>query len=179
MKEIIFAFVFTLFAMPALATPAAKNSDLKVDLRPALTDDAVQQWQSFWKTGLIDPANHVVWKLYVFRAIPKRDDPKGNMEYIIAGLTPYPKSSYYVSLRIDILYNYLKTIPKRGDVLVVSGQVLSRRDYLLDLGNKEVSIKMLTMQLDGAANRKEQFDPAATPTGSTTVVVPFTPTPNP
>jgi hypothetical protein len=169
MKKFIFAFVLSLLAMPVMAD----------SLQPASANDAVQQWQDFWSTNSIDPANHVVWKLYVFRAIPDREDPKGTMQYIIAGLTPFSKSSYYVRIRINLLYNYLKTMPKRGDVMVVSGRVMTRQDYLLDLTTKEIPIKIVTMQLDGAANLEEHFDPAATPAGSTMVVVPFTPTPNP
>jgi hypothetical protein len=170
MKEIIFAFVFTLFAMPVMAD----------SLQPAAVNDAIQQWQGFWSTNTIDPANHVVWKLYVFRAIPQRESPSADKEYVLAGLTPYPKSSYYVRIRIDLLYNYFKPVPKRGDVIVVSGRVITRRDYLLDLTSKEVPIKLLTMQLDGAAKLPdEHFDPAATPADSEPVTTAFTPIPSP
>jgi len=59
---------------------------------------------------------------------------------IIALLTPNPKSSYYVRIRIDLLFNYFKPVPKRGDVIVVSGRVTSRQDYPLDMTTKEVPI---------------------------------------
>lgn len=169
MKYLFFILISILLVVSAMAD----------DLQPDPMNYAVQTWQSFWETNSIEPANHVVWKLYVFRAIPQRQNPNGILSYLVTGLTPYPKNSYYVGLKIDILYNYLKNTPKRGDVIVVSGQVVTRRDYLLDLGNKEVPIKMLTMNLDGAAYTQEHFNPAATPTDSTTVVVPPTPTPNP
>ncbi|HXL74065.1 MAG TPA: hypothetical protein VN963_10635 [bacterium] len=167
MKEIIFAFVFTLFAMPVLAD----------NLQPVSSGQAIQEWQAFWESNSIDPGNHVVWKLYVFRAMPDREDPKGELQYVLAGLTPFPRSSYYVRIRIDLLYNYFKPVPKRGDVIVVSGRVTTRQDYLLDLTSTEVPIKLLTMQLDGAAKLPEQFDPAATPRDRTRAMVPSTPTP--
>jgi hypothetical protein len=169
MKEIIFAFVFTLIAVPVMAD----------DLKPVSMRQAIQEWQGFWETNSIDPGNHVVWKLYVFRTIPQRDDPQDAMEYVVAGLTPNPKSSYYVRIRIDLLFNYFKPVPKRGDEIVVSGRVTTRQDYLLDLTTKEVPIKLLTMQLDDAAKLPEQFDPTAVPRDPIRVVVPATPTPIP
>ncbi len=169
MKEIVFAFVLSLLAMPVLAD----------SLQPVSKGQAIQQWQGFWQTNSIDPGNHVVWKLYVFRAIPPREDPQGEMEYVVAGLTPNPKSSYYVRIRIDLLFNYFKPIPKRGDVIAVSGRVTTRQDYLLDLTTKEVPIKILTMQLDDAAKLPEQFDPTAVPRDPIRVEIPATPTPIP
>jgi hypothetical protein len=167
MKVIIFAFVL-LGALPVMAD----------ELQPASSSDAVQQWQGFWSTNAVDSANHVVWKLYVFRAIPQRENPNWEKVYIIAGLTPYAKSSYYVRIRIDLLYNYFKPAPSRGDVIVVSGRVMSRLDYLLDLKTKEVPIKLLTMQLDGAVKvPDEHFNPADVPADSQPVTTAFTPTP--
>jgi hypothetical protein len=168
MKEIIFAIVLALGVLPVMAD----------ELQQASSGQAIQQWQGFWSTNSIDPANHVVWKLYVFRAIPQRENPNADKDYIIAGLTPYSKNSYYVRIKIDLLYNYFKPAPGRGDVIVVSGRVISRRDYLLDLKTKEVPIKLLTMQLDGAAKVPgEHFNPAVIPEDSAPVTTAFTPTP--
>jgi hypothetical protein len=167
MKKLFFVLISIALAVPALADP----------LQPVPTDQAIGQYQDFWATNAIDPANHVVWKLYVFRAIPYLNDPKADKKYVIAGLTPFAKSSYYVRIRIDLLYNYFKTTPQRGDVMVVSGRVITRQDYLLDLTTKEVPIKILTMELDGAAHRPlENFDPAAMPMDSKGVSIAFTPT---
>ncbi len=157
MKKIIFLLISTFLVIPTLAD----------DLQPETSEKAIKEYQDFWKTDSIDSMNHVVWKLYVFRAIPPRANPQGALEYIIAGLTPFPKTSYHVGLKINQFYNYLKPIPKRGDVVVVSGRILNRRNYILALPNKDVPIKMLTMDLDGAISLpQEHFDPLAAPTSS-------------
>ena len=146
------------------------------ELHPTPSDQAIKEYQDFWKTETIDSMNHVVWKLYVFRAIPPRANRQGSLEYIIAGLTPFPKTSYHVGLKINQFYNFLKPIPKRGDVVVVSGRILNRRNSILALPNKDVTIKMLTMDLDGAVSLpQEHFDPLTTPTpgaGTTPTVLP-------
>ena len=155
MKKIFFFLVSTLLAAPLLAD----------DLQPVPAATAIQQYLDFWKSGAPDPMNHVVWKLYIFRAIAPSSEPGTAPEFYIAGLTPAPKNSYYVRLEINQLYNWLRPVPQRGDVIVVSGQVLAHRDYhMTSLAKKDVVLKILTMNLDGAASLpREHFDPLATP----------------
>jgi hypothetical protein len=154
-KRLFFLLISILLAAPVLAD----------DLQPVPADTSIQQYQDFWKTDTPDPMNHVVWKLYVFRAIARSTEPGTAPEFYIAGLTPSPKNSYYVRLEINQLYNWLRPVPQRGDVIVVSGRVLAHRDYhMTSLTKKEVVLKILTMDLDGAASLPwEHFDPSATP----------------
>jgi hypothetical protein len=135
------------------------------DLQPVPAEKAIQQYQDFWKTDTPDPMNHVVWKLYIFRAISRSSEPGTAPEFYIAGLTPSPKNSYYVRLEINQLYNWLRPVPQRGDVIVVGGRVLAHRDYhMTSLTKKDVVLKILTMNLDGAVSLpRERFDPSATP----------------
>jgi hypothetical protein len=155
MKKLFLVLMAMLPAIPALAD----------DLQPAPAEIAIHQYQDFWKTDTPDPMNHVVWKLYIFRAISPGSQPGTAPEFYIAGLTPTPKNSYYVRLEINQLYNWLRPVPKRGDVIVVGGRVLAHRDYrMTSLAKKEVVLKILTMNLDGAVSLpREHFDPLATP----------------
>jgi hypothetical protein len=142
-KKLFFFLLSILPVVPVLAD----------DLQPAPAEIAVQQYQGFWKTDTPDPMNHVVWKLYIFRAISPSSQPGTAPEFYIAGLTPNPKDSYYVRLEINQLYNWLRPVPQRGDVIVVGGRVLAHRDYhMTSLTKKEVVLKILTMNLDGAVS---------------------------
>jgi len=157
MKKILFLLAVVLPVLPVLAD----------ELRPVSQDQAIQQYEGFLKTENPDPANHVVWKLYVFRAVPQHTMPNGSMQYFITGLTSYSKKSYYVGIRINQLYNYLTSMPKRGDVIVVSGRILQRRHgpVILPSGTRELDF--LTLDMDGASILPdEHFDPLATPVPS-------------
>lgn len=149
-------FVFLLFSI-LVAVPALAD-----DLQPVAQDQAIQQYQDFWKTETPDPMNHVVWKVYVYRAVPPGSHPDSAPEFVMVGLSPF--HNYYVRLNINQLYNFLWPVPKRGDVIVVSGRIRDHRDFRTILPTKEVVAKTLTMDLDGAsALPNEHFDPAATP----------------
>lgn len=159
MNKYFFLLVSILMAIPVLAD----------DLHPVEQAQAIQQYQDFWKTETPDPMNHIVWKLYVYRAIPPAANPDSALEFLIAGLSPYHQ--YYVRLNINQLYNFLNPLPQRGDVIVVSGRVRDHRDYHATLPTKEVILKSLTLDLDDANFvQKEHFDPSIwpspTPTGS-------------
>ncbi|HUO57739.1 MAG TPA: hypothetical protein VMV05_06135, partial [bacterium] len=151
MKKLSFLFTAALLVVPALAD----------ELQSVSADVAIQQYKDFWKQENPDPANHVVWKIYVFRAVPPHRMPETSPEYIIAGLTSYSKKSYYVGVRINQLYNWLQPIPKRGDVIVVSGRLLEHRHGPVVLPSGTRDLDYITMDLDGASSLpKEHFDPA-------------------
>jgi hypothetical protein len=86
-----------------------------VDLIPEPTSQAILEYKAFSGTDNPDPGNHVVWKLYIYRAITQTAHSDGATEYLIAGLTPFPKEGYYVRLKINELYDYFQPIPRRGD----------------------------------------------------------------
>ena len=156
MKKLLFLLISILLSVPAWAD----------DLHPETSDQAIKEYQDFWK--IADPAqlgNHVVWKLYVFRVVPQNSSPGAAMEFIIAGLTPIPKDGYLVRLRINQLYNFLRPMPKRGDVVVAGGRILNHREYKTILPKKDVELKILTMDLDGAVSLpQEHIDLKAIPT---------------
>ncbi len=152
MKKLFFLLALILAVGPVLAD----------DLHPVAQDQAIQQYQDFWKTETPDPMNHIVWKLYVYRAIPPAANPKSALEFLVGGLSPY--HNYYVRLNINQLYNFLHPLPQRGDVIVVSGRVRDHRDYHATLPKKEVILKSLTLDLDDAnAVPNEHFDPSVWP----------------
>jgi hypothetical protein len=150
-------FFILILILPAIPVPAE-------DLQPAPAAEALQQYQDFWKTAVPDPMNQVVWKLYVFRAVPRNSDPGAAADFIIAGLTPAPGNGYDVRLKIDQLYNFFHSIPKRGDVIVVKGRILNHQDYLTHFSQKEVLLKILSMDLEGGASLfGENLHPSGTP----------------
>ena len=159
-ERLLLGIVFFLFAVIFPAENA-----LAVDLQPVPEEKAIQQYRDFWGTASPDPANHVVWKLYIFNAVPPSSGPGTTPEYLIAGLTPSPKNGYLVRIGINQLYNWLRPIPGRGDVIVAGARVLSHRDFhVTSLTKKEVVLKILTVNLDGAVSLpREHFDPSATP----------------
>lgn len=154
MNKLLFLGAAMLLVFPVLAD----------DFQPAPQDQAVQQYQGFWKTDRPDPMNHVAWKLYIFRAVPQHDHPNATTEYLVAGLTSYSKKSYYVGLRISQLYNFLYPIPKRGDVILVSGRIVAHRHGPVALPSGTRDLDYLTMDLDNAALvPNEHFDPTVPP----------------
>ena len=161
MKKLLSILVPALLAVCALADspqPAAVDKTI-----PTPPDKAIRQYQDFWKATNPDPLNHVVWKLYVFRAVPPHNMPSTTIEYLIAGLTSYSRKSYYVGLRINQLYNFVRPIPQRGDVIVVSGRLLEHRHAPVALPRGMTDLDYVTMDLDGAVILPEHFDPYATP----------------
>jgi hypothetical protein len=155
MKKLFFLLMSILTAAPILAD----------DLKPEPSDQAIKEYQDFWKTETPDASNHVVWKLYVFRSVPPSTKPGEAATYIVAGLTSYSKSSYYVGLRINQLYNFLHPMPKRGDVIVVSGRILRHRTGLVALPDKSRVLKTLTMDAEAAVSLPdEHFDPTVATT---------------
>ena len=147
-----------------LAALLGSTSAFAADLQPETPSQAVGEYKVFSATENPDPTNHVVWKLYVFRAVSQSDHSDSALEYLIAGLTPVPKDGYYVRLKINDLYNYFRPSPQRGDVILVSGRIINRRDYKTNLPKKQVVLKLLTMNLDGAVRLpQEHFDPSAKP----------------
>jgi hypothetical protein len=154
MKKLFLILFPILLAVPALAD----------DLQPVPADTAIQQYKDFWKTDNPDPSNHVVWKLYIFRAVPQHTMANGTMQYLITGLTSYSRKSYYVGLKINQLYNFVSPIPQRGDVIVASGHILQHRHGPVVLPSGTRDLDFLTMDLDGATVLpNEHFDPSATP----------------
>jgi hypothetical protein len=155
MKKSLFLLASILMAAPALA----------VDLQPETPGRAVREYKAFSETENPDPANHVVWKLYVYRAITASGHPDGASEFLIAGLTPFPKDGYFVRLKINELYDYFQPIPQKGDVILAGGRIINHRDYEANLPKREVTLKLLAMDLDGASSLpREHFDPSAKPT---------------
>lgn len=151
---------FLLLASILMAAPA-----LAVDLRPETTGQAIKEYKAFSGTESPDPANHVVWKLYVYRAITASGHPDGASEFLIAGLTPFPRDGYYVRLKINELYDYFQPIPQRGDVILAGGRIINHRNFEANLPKREVTLKLLAMDLDGASGLpKEHFDPSVKPT---------------
>jgi hypothetical protein len=153
-EKLFFILILILPAFPVLAE----------DLQPAPAAEALQQYQDFWKTAVPDPMNQVVWKLYIFHAVPRNSDPGAAADFIIAGLTPAPENGYDVRIKIDQLYNFFHSIPKRGDVIVVKGRILNHQDYLTHFSQKEVRLKILSMDLEGGiALPGENLHPSGTP----------------
>ncbi len=158
MKKIVILLISILMAVPILAD----------DLQPAPTDQAIQQYQSFWKTEDPDPMNHEVWKLYIFAEVPPSDQPDATEEFAIAGLTPSAGTNYFVRLKINQLYSFLWPVPKKGSVIVVGGRVTDHRDYHTVLPGQTVVLKTLTMNLDGASLVSgEHFDSPVTADATT------------
>jgi hypothetical protein len=156
MKKIFFVLIFILGAVPVLA----------LDLQPEALGRAIREYKIFSKIDNPDPMNHVVWKLYIFRSVTQSDHPTGAVEYLIAGLTPFPKDGFYVRLKINELYDYLRPIPKRGDVILAGGRIINRLHYETNLPKKQVVLKLLAMNLDGAVSLpREHFDPSGKATG--------------
>jgi hypothetical protein len=154
MKKILILWGMILAAVPVMAD----------NLQPVTQDQAIQQYQAFWKSDNVDPNNHVVWKVYVFRAVPQHTLATGSKQYLVTGLTTYSRKSYYVGLKINQLYNFLTPIPDRGDVIVVSGHILQHRHGPVVLPSGTRDLDFLTMDLDAAMTVPgEHFDPSATP----------------
>ena len=157
MKKTLLLLTVILWSTPAFA----------VDLQPETPNQAVREYKGFSETENPDPMNHVVWKLYVFRAVTQSDHSDGPAEYLIAGLTPFPKDGYYVRLKINELYNYFHPMPQRGDVILAGGRIINHHDYKTNLPKKQVVLKLLTMNLDGAVRLpSEHFNPSAKPSAN-------------
>jgi hypothetical protein len=154
MKKSLLLLVSVLWAVPVLAA----------DLQPEIPSQAIREYKAFSKTENPDPGNHVIWKLYIYRAITQTAHPDGAPEYFIAGLTPFPRDGYFVRLKINELYNYLHPVPERGEVILAAGRIINYRDYEANLPNGKASLKLLAMDLDGAVSLpQEHFDPSAKP----------------
>jgi hypothetical protein len=154
MKRSLLLLVSVLWAVSALAA----------DLKPEIPSVAIREYKAFSKTENPDPGNHVIWKLYIYRAITQTAHPDGAPEYLIAGLTPFPRDGYFVRLKINELYDYLHPIPGRGEVILAAGRIIDHRDYEANLPKREAVLKLLAMDLDGAVSLpQEHFDPSAKP----------------
>ncbi len=104
MKKILFLLAALLGSTPVFAA----------DLQAETSSQAVGEYGVFSAADNPDPMNHVVWKLYIFRAVPQSDHSDGAVEYLIAGLTPFPKDDYYVRLKINDCIIISNPRPKGG-----------------------------------------------------------------
>ena len=120
------------------------------DLKPAPLDQAIKEYGVLMNAKDIDPMNHVVWKVYVYDS---QSYQSGGIRYLdqdnlTAGLTPTP--GYYVYLPINQLYNYLRPMPKTGDVVAVEGRVVDNGRYLQGTGDSAKGAKVLLLSLANA-----------------------------
>jgi hypothetical protein len=79
---------------------------------------------------------------------------------LVTGLTPDPRKSYKVVLRINQLYNFFRPAPEKGDVLVVEGRVPNRANMQIKNPKRDFTLKGLYMYAEGAQKLEgEHFDP--------------------
>ncbi|HEY5039750.1 MAG TPA: hypothetical protein VIJ93_11810, partial [bacterium] len=98
-----------------------------------------------------DPMNHETWKLYVYYSLTPRDGYASQTpEWLVAGLTPNPKDHYFVELRINQLYNFLRPIPQRGDVIVVEGRIQNHLRSNITTPKQNFILKNLFMYVENA-----------------------------
>jgi hypothetical protein len=131
------------------------------ELKPEPLPHAVQEYKTFWQTNKVSPANHEVWKLYIYYPLFYTNGfGNKNPELLVAGLTPNPKDGYTVELRVNQLYNFLRPIPQKGDVIVMEGHVQQiLRDYITG-PKKNWVLNCLYMYVEDAVTLpNEHFDP--------------------
>ncbi|HTA75550.1 MAG TPA: hypothetical protein VK791_00165 [bacterium] len=111
-----------------LATSLWADDD---DLAPEPLSQAAREYESFFQTEKPDPMNHEVWKLYVYDTMMPLDGFTKTPNRLLVGLTATPQDDYRVIISVNQLYNFMRPIPQRGDVIVIDGTVQSRYDKFL------------------------------------------------
>ncbi len=176
MKRLFFTFAVMLFTFPVSAD----------DLQPEPLNQAIKEYKKFSKTDDVDPANDVIWKLYVLfnvgsnasygsitsgslflgaassgissLVIFQKTDSYSNPDTLLAGLTSEP--DFFVLLPVNNLYNYFRPIPKPGDVIVLKGRISGHFNYQTHAGQKVFILSALNLYLeDGKKLPFEHFDP--------------------
>ncbi len=168
MKKILTAFGLLFLALPTWADD---------DLKPEPLDQAVQEYNGFWRTETPDPMNHEVWKLYIYYDLKPREGAYRVRETLVAGLTSKPKDHYFVFLKINQLYNFLRPIPKRGDVIVVEGRIKDHTSAHIS-GKRDYVLNILHMDAQNAMalpNEHFEFTTAATTDSLETMPSPSVP----
>lgn len=138
-----------------LAAPLWADDD---DLTPEPLNQAASEYESFFKTEKPDPMNHEVWKLYVYDTMMPLDGYTKTPNRLLVGLTAVPKDNYRVIISVNQLYNFMQTIPQRGDVIVINGTVQSRNDkFLLRTRNTDHYFREVYLYAEGGKALPEHF----------------------
>jgi len=138
---------YVLLCLIFLATPLWADDD---DLTPESLSQASKEYESFFQTERPDPMNHEVWKLYVFSTLTSLDAYSKSANRLLTGLTPNQNDQHFVVISTNLLYNFMTTIPQRGDVIVIDGRVQSRNDkFLLRTSKTDHYFKEVYMYAEG------------------------------
>ena len=157
MKKLYVFLCFILLALPVLAD----------DLTPEPLEQSIKEYDMYEKAAEFDGMSHVVWKLYIFYDLSPKGGGDRTPKLWVAGLTP--DRHYRVILSINQLYNYLRPLPKAGDVIIVDGYIKGHYNYSISTKNREFTLKALSLYTQGAmALPNEHFEngPASTPSST-------------
>ena len=178
MKKLYLFLVLILFSLSAWADD---------DLKPEPFDQEVKEYLNFWNTDQPDPSNHEIWKLYIFYPLYPRDSYGNKVpEWFVAGLSTGKGEHFNVEVGVNQLYNFLRPIPERGDVIIVEGRVTGHYKTQMYRGDTEHSFSYLYFYVENASLVKDEhfgpkatpeITPGATPQTTPTVEASVTPTP--
>jgi hypothetical protein len=143
MKKIFVLFILFLFGLPVLA---------EIKLKPEPQDKSIVKYKELLKVDEFDPADEIVWKLFIHAYVTSDDGSlmpgftfwgggyvNNGGSYMLAGLTRKPE--YFVILPTNNIQNYISPLPKPGGIIVVKGIIRahSRPDFIIDINTKAAS----------------------------------------
>jgi len=171
MKRLYLFFCFVLLAVPVWADDV---------LNPEPLEQAIKEYEALLRADSPDPSNHEIWKLYVHGVPIQSSNGRRVPGMLTLGLLPDSADRYRVYILVNELYNFLRPMPHRGNVIVVEGRIVKKvhGEVHFHDSNTVVKTEYLYMYPENAISLpNEHFDPmAATP------IVPqaqLSPTPTP